>query len=118
MKRVLLLTACLISSPVWSHDWFSNLTDPISNAPCCSGPKSTNPDCKVIPAELLENGAITETKDGFLVDLTLEQARYFNPQTFSPVREVVPMNRVQNAPQWGLCIFQGRVQCFMVPNNV
>lgn len=116
MRVIIILI--LLTAPAFAHDWFSGLTDPISNAPCCSGPKSTAPDCKVIPPELLENGAITEVKEGYQVDLTLEQARYFNSQTFAPVKELVPMNRVQGAPQWGLCIYNNRVQCFMAPNNV
>lgn len=116
--RLFIFLFVFLATPTFAHDWFSELVDPISDAPCCSGPQSINPDCKVIPSELLENGAITEMKDGFLVNLTVEQARFFNPQTYAPVREMVPMNRVQSAPQWGLCIYNNQVQCFMAPNNV
>lgn len=119
---VIVIALCTMTSmPARAHDWFTGLKDPITNHACCtgySGP-TTHVDCKEIPKELLDSGAIVEVKEGYHVRLTLEQARYFNDQTTAPIDEIVEWNRVQPGLASGLymCIWKDAVNCFFGPSN-
>jgi hypothetical protein len=109
---LILISGCL--DPVNAHSWFTNLVDPITGGRCCGGT-----DCAEVPPELIESGAISETRNGFIVSLTLEQARYFNKAVTIPITQFVPMTRVQSSLTGGfaLCIWRNEVQCFFAPSN-
>jgi hypothetical protein len=101
-------------SRVNAHDWFTNLHDPITGHHCCGGR-----DCAEVPPELIESGAIIETRGGFIVSLTLDQVRYFNKSAAMPITQFMPINRVQSSRTGGfaMCIWSNEVQCFFAPSN-
>src|SRR5262245_54584448 len=91
---------------VKAHDWFTSLSDPITGRRCCGGS-----DCAEVPPELIKSGGIMETGEGFIIHLTLDQARYFNKAATLPITQHVPMNRVQSSLTGGyaLCIWGNKV---------
>jgi hypothetical protein len=99
---------------VKAHDWFTNLTDPITGHRCCGGS-----DCAEVPPELIASGAIMEIRNGFMVRLSLDQVRYFNKSATMPITQFVPIDRVQSSLTGGfaMCIWSGEVQCFFMPSN-
>jgi len=98
-----------------AHDWFIGLLDPVTGSRCCGGT-----DCAVVPAELVAAGAIMQTKDGYLIRLSLDQVHHFNKAASKPITQLVPMNRVQSSQTGGfaLCIWKDEVQCFFAPSSV
>jgi hypothetical protein len=97
-----------------AHDWFTAMTDPVTGSRCCGGS-----DCAEVPAQLIESGAITETADGFIIRLTLDQVHHFNKAGSRSVTGIVPWNRVQPSMTGGyaLCIWRDEVKCFFAPQN-
>src|SRR5690348_1421085 len=69
-----------------SHDWYGSTNDPVFQSNCCGGH-----DCAPV-----DPGWISETKEGFHLAMTLEQARTVNPATQFPVDAIIPWNRVQS----------------------
>jgi hypothetical protein len=106
--------AFLWSGGADAHDWFTAQTDPATGSRCCGGT-----DCAVVPADLISSGAIMETKDGFVVSLTVDQVHYFNKAANKPVSQLVPWPRVQPSMSGGyaLCIWRDEVKCFFAPQN-
>ena len=102
-------------APAKAHDWFIGLTDPTTGSRCCGGT-----DCAVVPAEFVASGAITETRDGYVIKLNLDQVHHFNKAATKPIAQLVPMNRVQSSQTGGfaLCIWKDEVQCFFAPSSV
>lgn len=86
--------------PAEAHELYTGLKDPESNLGCCN-----DGDCQRVPDEWGE--VITEWPGGFYrVHLTLEQARYFNPNMREPVDALVPGDRVQWVLpwRWSICL--------------
>jgi hypothetical protein len=118
--RAVLVTSVLCILPgmlgiAQAHDWFTGLTDPVTGSRCCGGT-----DCAVVPSDLVESGAISQTQAGYVIRLNLAQVRYFNRSATKPISQLVPMNRVQSNQTGGyaLCIWKNEVQCFFAPSNV
>lgn len=116
-ERIIIGAALLLASSAMSalgHDWFSGKLDPVSGSRCCGGT-----DCAGVPAELFENGAIAETKDGYLIRLTVSEAQIFNKAASKSIAQLVPWARVQPSETGGyaLCIWRDEVKCFFAPQN-
>lgn len=113
---------CAMAVPAVSHDWFNDRVDPVSGARCCGGT-----DCAPVPKAFFDSGAVVETKDGYWVNLTIEQSQRFNKANNMPIRDFVPWSRVQMSSDDGhgvrdkaksgfaMCIWRFRVQCFFRP---
>jgi hypothetical protein len=74
-----------------AHDWYTSTHDPVLNYGCCGGH-----DCAPI-----DPGWVTETKDGYHIQMTVAQAMTVNPDTRLPIDTVVPWARVQTPPNAG-----------------
>lgn len=107
---ILLLSA----TAALGHDWFSGKLDPVSGSRCCG-----DTDCAGVPAALFESGAITETKDGYIVRLTIREAQTFNKAASKPIAQLIPWARIQPSETGGyaLCIWRDEVKCFFAPQN-
>lgn len=114
------LALCISATMAWTtgaraHDWFTGLTDPITGSRCCGGT-----DCAAVPPDLIASGAIIQTKDGYLIKLSIDQVHLFNKAGNKPIAQLIPMSRVQSSVTGGfaLCIWRDQVQCFFAPSSV
>lgn len=113
MRKLLFAVAILAATPASAHDWFKSKFDVVEGK-CCGGD-----DCADIPMELFNSGAIREFNEGYVVNLTLEQARTFNRHTSIPIKGIIVRRRVQPSETGGyaMCIFLNEIKCFFAPNN-
>lgn len=100
-----------------SHSWYSGQRDPVTNGNCCGGS-----DCAILK---LEPGVLTPDGDGYIIRLTLEQARKINPARKTPFEALIKRERIQPSEDgnWHICIptDSGLVRddffCFFEPPN-
>ncbi|WP_119270845.1 hypothetical protein [Taklimakanibacter deserti] len=85
---ILFLVIVWATKPLRAHDWYSSTTDPVSQSKCCGG----NDCAPVDPAW------VSETEYGYLLQMTVEQARTVNPKAVAPVYALIPWARVQAPP--------------------
>lgn len=71
-----------------AHEWYSSTKDPVYQSNCCGGR-----DCAPVEPEW-----VYETKEGFRLVMTLEQAKTVNPSATAPVDAIIPWERVQTPP--------------------
>jgi hypothetical protein len=109
-----LLALLLMSSSASAHDWFTAQNDPVTGRRCCGGT-----DCATVPQEMIDSGAVTPIKDGFYVNLTVDQAKHFNKSATKSVSKHIFWTRVlpdqskdPNGTGYALCIVSDEVQCF------
>lgn len=98
----LLVMAYLFASlPAEAHSLFTGLYDPETHKGCCN-----DADCKQVPDAWVDAGVITPWEGGYRIRLTLEQARYFNPNMREPVDALFPGERVLWVLpyRWALCL--------------
>jgi hypothetical protein len=74
---------------VEAHDWYSSTADPIYQSNCCGGH-----DCAPV-----DPAWVSETKEGYHLTMTADQARTVNPAAQSPVDAVIPWSRIQSPPK-------------------
>lgn len=87
-----LLAVCyFVVQPAHAHSWYSSTSDPKFQSNCCGGH-----DCAPV-----NPGWVSETKEGYHLQMTLEQARTVNPATQAPVDAIIPWDRVQTPPSAG-----------------
>lgn len=111
---VLMAFVVLFNTPAMAHEWYSGTNDPVSGYGCCGGS-----DCHTIPAKwLIQEG------DGYRVRLTLEQTRYVNPGSSSPIDAFIPRSRIQDSQEsnYAICLYSSTrtapsygVICFFEP---
>lgn len=91
-SSILLLTTafCVMGSGIaTAHDWYSSTSDPVFQSNCCGGH-----DCAPV-----DSSWVSETRDGYRLTMTVDQARTVNPMASVPVDAVVPWSRIQSPPQ-------------------
>jgi hypothetical protein len=71
-----------------AHDWYSSTADPVYQSSCCGGH-----DCAPV-----DPSWVSETREGYRLTMTADQARTVNPQAQSPVDAVIPWSRIQSPP--------------------
>ena len=99
---IALLAAGAFFQRASSHELFTGLVDPMTKKGCCN-----DADCKIVPREWIDAGVILPWIGGtYRVRLTLEQARFFNPNMREPVDAIVDGARVIWAipAQWAICL--------------
>lgn len=101
LAAVVVLAWLMLSGPARAHEMFKDLFDPVTKKGCCN-----DGDCKVVPQEWVDAGAVTPHFGGYRVQLTLEQAKFFNPNVNQPVDALFPAERViWGLPhQWAICL--------------
>lgn len=105
MLRVLILAFLMMPGMMvlgaLAHGVFTGLNDPETGKGCCN-----MQDCKIVPPWL--SGAVTPLKEGYRVKLSVEGAKYFNPNMNRPVDAVFPSSRViwGLASGWAICLNQ------------
>jgi hypothetical protein len=76
-------------APAHAHSWYSSTNDPAYQSNCCGGH-----DCAPV-----DPAWVSETKEGYHLVMTLEQARTVNPTAVSGIDAIIPWNRVQAPPE-------------------
>ena len=74
---------------VLAHDWYSSTADPLYSSNCCGGH-----DCAPV-----DPAWVRETKEGYRLTMTADQARTVNPAAVTPIDAVIPWSRVQAPPE-------------------
>lgn len=119
-KMVTALVMLFLGTPAQAHDMFLGTIDPIHGWGCCSGYSDTStPDCKIVPKEMLDAGVVKEIPTGYHIELTVEQARFFESTTTKPVIEDVEWKRVIPGLSQGfaICVHNNTLYCLFGPSN-
>lgn len=102
------ITAVIISlaavCPANAHDLYTGTTDPVTHGICCTTSEHEGyGDCDQL---VIEPGVLTPTVGGFILRLTVAQAKRINPLRTVPVNTFIPDNRVQQSMDgnWHLCL--------------
>lgn len=104
-------------APANAHEGYAGITDPVSGYSCCGGN-----DCAPVP---LDVDWVTPVKDGFQVNLTLEQAQLFNANATLPIHEMVPfarvltsLNKATGSPSlYHICVWGNTLKCLFVVSS-
>ena len=116
MSGAIAIIIALTTPPAAAHSWYSMRTDPEYLNGCCGGE-----DCgelKIYPH------TIEATEQGYVVNLSVAEAKAVNRLTSKPVTALVPWSRVQDSEdgKFHICIWthdrsQPRegIICFFAP---
>jgi len=102
-----------------AHEGYAGLSDPVTGNGCCGGN-----DCAPVP---LDVDWVTPVEGGYQVNLTVEQAKMFNPEATKAISEIVPEARVltalgktksQPSPAlYHICIWGNKLKCLFVVSS-
>jgi hypothetical protein len=120
MRNTIAAVLLIISTmPAFSHDEYIGLRDPITGGSCCTTARGDGyGDCEVLE---LAPGVLTPVPEGYIINLTKEQAEKINPRSVRAVRVFVPRERIQPAlfNEYRLCMGPtGTLYCFFEPGGM
>lgn len=100
-----------------AHEGYAGMRDPVTGNGCCGGN-----DCAPVP---LDVDWVHPVQDGFLVDLTVEQAKLFNKDSTIPIHVMVPfarvltsLNEATGSPAlYHICIWNDTLKCLFVVSS-